>query len=199
MPIKMNEREYRSMMMAAVEEEGFRVSGYATTFDDPYTLYEDRDFILREVISHDALLEADMSDVIMQYDHQGRVFARTSNGTLEITPDAHGLNVNADLGGTDIGRGLFQEIKGGYTTKMSWAFVVDGEQWLSERAPDGRALETRTITRIRKVYDVSAVSLPANDATEISARSLADGAIERLKAERLKKLELRKRKMLMED
>lgn len=199
MPIKTNEREYRSMTMAAVEEEGFRVSGYATTFDDPYTLYEDRDFILREVISHDALLEADMSDVIMQYDHQGRVFARTSNGTLEITPDAHGLNVKADLGGTDIGRGLFQEIKGGYTTKMSWAFVVDGEQWLRERAPDGRALETRTITRIRKVYDVSAVSLPANDATEISARSLADGAIERLKAERLKKLELRKRKMLMED
>ena len=201
MPIKTNEREYRSMTMEAVDGEEFRVHGYATTFDDPYTLWEDRDIVIREIIDHDALAEADVSDVIMQYDHHGRVFARTSNGTLTITPDAHGLATDADLGGTDLGRGLFQEIKGGYTTKMSWAFVVadGGDEWKSETAPDGRSLETRTIKRIRKVYDVSAVSLPANDATEISARSLADGVIERLAEERRKELELRKRKMLLED
>lgn len=199
MPVKTNEREYRSMIMEAVEGEEFRVSGYATTFDDPYVLYEDRDIVVREVIDHDALMSADTSDVIMQYDHEGRVFARTSNGTLEITPDAHGLAVSADLGGTDLGRGLFQEIKGGYTTKMSWAFAVERDEWKSEIAPDGRDLETRTIKSVKKVYDVSAVSLPANDATEISARSLADGAIQRLAAERLKELEIRKRKMLLEE
>ena len=198
MPIK-SDRQYRSAVEFVPGNEEYIVEGYATTFNDPYVMYSYEGIDYKESIDRRALDGADMTDVIMQYDHQGRVFARTSNGTLEITPDAHGLNVNADLGGTDIGRGLFQEIKGGYTTKMSWAFVVDGENWLSERAPDGRSLETRTITRIRKVYDVSAVSLPANDATEISARSLADGAIERLKAERLKQLELRKRKMLMED
>lgn len=198
MPIR-NEREYRSMIMNAVEDAEYKVRGYATTFDDPYVLYEDRDIVLREVIAHDALDGADMSDLIMQYDHQGRVFARTSNGTLTTTPDAHGLAIEADLGGTDLGRGLYQEIKGGYTNKMSWAFTVDAEEWTSDRAADGRSLETRTIKRVKKVYDVSAVSLPANDATEISARSLADGAIERLKAERLEELEMRKRKMLLED
>lgn len=199
MPIKLNDREYRSMTMTAVEDEETRVRGYATTFDDPYILYEDEDLVLREIVDHDALMDADMSDVIMQYDHEGRVFARTSNGTLTITPDAHGLAIEADLGGTDLGRGLFQEIKGGYTTKMSWAFTVGADEWVSEKAPDGRDLETRTIKRVKKVYDVSAVSLPANDATDISARNLTDGVIERIRAERLEALELRKRKMLMEE
>ena len=198
MPFK-NDREYRSMTMTAVENEDTKVRGYATTFDDPYVLYSNNDIVLREIIDHDALNNADMSDVIMQYDHEGRVFARTSNGTLTIEPDAHGLAIEADLSGTEIGRELYQEIKGGYTTKMSWAFVVDRDEWSSEKAPDGRDLETRTIKAVRKVYDVSAVSLPANDATEISARSLTDGVIKRLEAERLEALELRKRKMLLEE
>ena len=198
MPFK-NDREYRSMTMTAVENEDTKVRGYATTFDDPYVLYSDNDIVLREIIDHDALNNADMSDVIMQYDHEGRVFARTSNGTLSIEPDAHGLAIEADLSGTELGRELFREIKGGYTTKMSWAFVVDRDEWTSEKAPDGRDLETRTIKSVRKVYDVSAVSLPANDATEISARSLTDGVIKRLEAERLEALELRKRKMLLEE
>lgn len=198
MPFK-NDREYRSMTMAPVEDEETKVRGYATTFDDPYVLWEDRDLVLREIIDHDALMNADLSDVIFQYDHEGRVFARTSNGTLTITPDARGLAIEADLSGTEIGRELYQEIKGGYTTKMSWAFVVDADEWTSEKAPDGRDLETRTIKSVRKVYDVSAVSLPANDATEISARSLTDGVIKRLEAERLEALELRKRKILLEE
>ena len=198
MPFK-NDREYRSMTMTAVENEDTKVRGYATTFDDPYVLYSDKDIVLREIIDHDALNNADMSDVIMQYDHEGRVFARTSNGTLSIEPDAHGLAIEADLSGTEIGRELYQEIKGGCTTKMSWAFVVDRDEWTSEKAPDGRDLETRTIKSVRKVYDVSAVSLPANDATEISARSLTDGVIKRLEAERLEALELRKRKLLLEE
>lgn len=198
MPFK-NDREYRSMTMTAVENEDTKVRGYATTFDDPYVLYSDKDIVLREIIDHDALNNADLGDVIFQYDHEGRVFARTSNGTLSIEPDAHGLAIEADLSGTEIGRELYQEIKGGYTTKMSWAFVVDREEWTSEKAPDGRDLETRTIKSVRKVYDVSAVSLPANDATEISARSLTDGVIKRLEAERLEALELRKRKMLLEE
>jgi len=200
MPVK-SDREYRSMTMAAAEEGDYIVRGYATTFDDPYVLYEDKDVILREIIDHDALRDADMSDVIMQYDHEGRVFARTSNDTLIVDPDAHGLAMEARLGGTSLGRGLFEEIKGGYTTKMSWAFTVNRErdEWKTETAPDGRQLETRIIHSVRKVYDVSAVSLPANDATEISARNLADGVIERVRAERLEALALRKRKMLLED
>lgn len=198
MPVK-SDREYRAMSMAATDDHIVR--GYATTFDDPYTLYEDNDIVLKEIIDRSALDGADLSDVIMQYDHEGRVFARTSNNTLTVEPDAHGLAMEANLSGTSLGRGLFEEIKGGYTTKMSWGFSVnrDRDEWSSEALADGRVQETRRIMSVRKVYDVSAVSLPANDATEISARSIADGAIQRLAAERLKELELRKRKMLMEE
>lgn len=198
MPFK-SDREYRSMTMSAVEGQEYKVHGYATTFDDPYVLWEDRDIVVREIIDHDALLNADMSDVIMQVNHEGRVFARNSNDTLSLVPDAHGLGVEAYLGGTDLGRGVFQDIAGGYMTKMSWAFTVERDEWKSEQAPDGRQLETRTIKAVKKIYDVSVVSIPANDATEISARNLADGVIERVKAERLEALELRKRKMLLED
>lgn len=200
MPVK-NDREYRSMTLASLEEKDYRVGGYATTFDDPYVLYEDKEMVLREIISKDALADADMSDIILQFDHEGKVYARTSNNTLAVAPDARGLNIEADLSGTAIGRELYEEIKGGYITKMSWGFSVNKErdEWKSETAPDGRALETRIIHSVRKVYDVSAVSLPANDATEISARSLADGVIERLAAERLKEVEMKKLKMLLED
>ena len=198
MPFK-SDREYRSMTMSAVEGQEYKVHGYATTFDDPYVLWEDRDIVVREIIDHDALLNADMSDVIMQVNHEGRVFARNSNDTLSLVPDAHGLGVEAYLGGPDLGRGVFQDIAGGYMTKMSWAFTVERDEWKSEQAPDGRSLETRTIKAVKKIYDVSVVSIPANDATEISARNLADGVIERVKAERLEALELRKRKMLLED
>ena len=196
MPLK-NDREYRAMVMEPVEEEEYKVRGYATTFDVPYTLWEDKEFVLREVISSKALEGADMSDVIMQYNHEGRVFARTSNGSLVLVPDGHGLGIEADLGGTDLGRALYQEIKGGYTNKMSWAFVVEEDAW-AEEAMEDKTLETRTITKIRKVYDVSAVSLPANDATEISARNLADGVIERVKAERLERQKLEQRKKDLE-
>ena len=201
MPVKLNDREYRAMTMAAVEDQDMTVRGYATTFGSPYTLYEDKDMILQEVIDRDALKDTDMSDIIMQYDHEGRVFARTSNNTLTVTPDDHGLAVEADLGGTDLGRGLFQEIKGGYTNKMSWGFSVnkDKDEWRSETAPDGRSLETRVIKSVRKLYDVSAVSLPANDATEISARNLADGVIERVKAERLEAMKIEERRNALKE
>jgi len=130
-----------------------------------------------------------MSDVIMQYDHQGRVFARNSNGTLEINTDDHGLFMSADLSGTEIGRQLFEEIKGGYTNKMSFGFTVDEDKReVTENRENGTVDVLRTITKIRKLYDVSAVSLPANDGTEISARSYCDGVIAELEAERLKRV-----------
>lgn len=206
MPIK-SEREYRDMTLAVVEvdddqeqeERDMVVRGYASTFNEPYVLYEGDDFIYQEQVDRDAFSGTDMSDVILQYDHEGRVFARTSNNTLTVTTDDHGLLIEADLGGTEIGRNLFEEIKGGYTNKMSFGFVVDGDNEERSEASDGRLLITRTITHVRKLYDVSAVSIPANDATSISVRNLTNGVIEQIQAERLeaKELELKKRKLLM--
>ena len=201
-----NDREYRDMTMEirsaetedVEQEERKVVTGYASTFNEPYTLYENDDWRFDEVVDARAFDNTDMSDVIMQYDHEGRVFARISNNTLTVTPDERGLLIEADLGGTELGRQLFEEIRGGYTNKMSFGFTVDGEEVRDTKAPDGKALTVRTITSVRKLYDVSAVSLPANDATSISVRTLTDGEIERIQAERLEaeKLELRRRKLL---
>lgn len=185
MPVR-SDREYRNMVIEVKEgSEDMIVEGYACTFNEPYKLYDDGSFRVFEQVDPHAFDEADMSDVIMQYDHQGRVFARMSNKTLTAMPDAHGLHINANLGGTAIGRQLYEEIKGGYTDKMSFGFTVSGEAWEDSKADDGVTESLRTITKIRKLYDVSAVSLPANDQTSISARSVSDGAIERIKAERL--------------
>jgi hypothetical protein len=202
-----SDREYRDMTMeirTAENEEATEerkvVKGYASTFNEPYTLFEDDSWRFNEVVDARAFDNTDMSDVIMQYDHEGRVFARMSNNTLTVVPDEKGLLIEADLGGTELGRQLFEEIRGGYTNKMSFGFTVDGEDYLDTKDADGKALTVRTITSVRKLYDVSAVSLPANDATSISVRTLTDGEIERIQAERLEaeKLELRRKKLMLE-
>lgn len=184
-------REYRYMTVevrAAEDDSKMIVEGYATTFNQPYTLFEGRYLRIIEQVAPTAFVECDMSDVIMQYDHEGRVFARNKNGTLELSVDSIGLKIRADLGGTDIGRQLYQEIKGGYTDKMSFSFKVEEDQkvYTTEHDKDFETC-TRTITKISKLYDVSAVSIPANDMTSISARRYADGVIEYIQAERLER------------
>ena len=175
-------REYRTMVMERnPDDQEYFVRGYATTFSQPYHLYtNEKGEEIREMVDPDAFVGTDMSDVIMQYDHEGRVFARLSNGTLMLDTDEHGLLVRAYLGGTVIGRNLYEEIKGGYTNKMSFGFTVKASKTV--RDGDGYL---RTIKSIGKLYDVSAVSLPANDYTEISARSHCEGVIAEIEAERL--------------
>ena len=180
-------REYRDMEMRAADDDGddYIVEGYATTFNEPYLLFSEPGYRVFEQVDRNAFDGCDMSDVIMQYDHEGRVFARMSNGTLTCTPTDRGLLTRALLGGTEIGRQLYDEIKGGYTTKMSFAFTVaEDERTIIENAETGEVEVTRTITRIGKLYDVSAVSLPANPATSIAARTYGEGVIAEVKAER---------------
>lgn len=183
-------RTYRNMQpmeaRATSEDSSEKiVEGYATTFNEPYLLYDFGDCRVFEQVDAHAFDECDMTDVILQYDHQGRVFARKSNGTLELTIDEHGLHTRANLGGTELGGQLYEEIKGGYTNKMSFGFrVSEDKQEIEEDYDNNITTVYRTITKISKLYDVSAVSLPANDATEISARNFCDGVIEEIKAER---------------
>ena len=184
MPVK-QDREYRALtaplsVQAAAKriDTEYYVEGYATTFDTPYLLYDIEGTKFYERIDAHALDGADMSDVIMQYDHEGRVFARQSNKTLVLIPDYKGLLIAADLGKTDLARGLYQDIDAGMITKMSWAFTVESEEY-------DRTTHTRTILKIKKVYDVSAVSIPANGDTEISARNFAHRSYEAEKQERL--------------
>ena len=204
---KNDNREYRNMVLEVISEERAEegederkvVAGYASTFNEPYILYQDDDLIYEEQVDSFAFDETDMNDVIMQYDHQGRVFARISNNTLKVQPDEKGLFIEADLGGTELGRQLYDEIRGGYTDKMSFGFIVDKDEELRTEAEDGRVRILRTITGISKLFDVSAVSIPANNGTSISVstRSRIDGAIEEMRAERLaaEELKLAKRRL----
>lgn len=189
MPVKEG-REYRDINInnfTAVDDGGYIVEGYATTFDDPY----DFGYNAKECISSRALDGADMSDVIFQFDHQGMVLARLRNNTLRIWCDEHGLKVRADLSKSEQGRNLYEAIKNGLVDRMSWAFTVAEDGW--EWDKDSRI---STITKVDKVFDVSAVSIPANDGTVIKARSYLDGVIEQEQQELLrsqKEEEMRKR------
>lgn len=145
----------------------YYVEGYATTFDQPYLLFEFGGQKYYERISSDALVGADMSDVIFQYNHEGKVLARQSNETLGIEADTHGLFVYADLSKSRAAQELYDEIKSGLVTKMSWGFTVREESFDKDTF-------TWTIHKINRVYDVSAVSIPANADTEIAARSRLD-------------------------
>lgn len=198
MPIK-SEREYRSMTMEVKEAENLDeriVQGYATTFNSPYELYRTNEYIVKEQVDRHAFDNCEMDDVIFQYDHQGRVFARKSNGTLDLMDDDNGLLIEADLGGTTIGRQLYEEIKGGYTTKMSFGFIVSDDT-IDEIRENGQNVILRTIKKISKLFDVSAVSLPANDQTSISARNFSDGVIAEVEAERLRVQEIENRKRIL--
>ena len=198
MPIK-NDREYRSLVVAPVDD--YIVEGDFSTYDQPYMLghYDEPGYHVEiwEQVRKGAFDKTDLSDVIMQYDHQGRVFARKSNNTLELELDET-PHMRAMLGGTEIGRQLYEEIKGGYTTKMSFGFTIRGDEIEHTEIEENGVLNVktlRTITDIGKLYDVSAVSLPANDQTDISARAFSEGVaeevLEEIKKAKAQEMEIR--------
>lgn len=180
-------REYRMMELRIqtpseeTEEKTYMVEGYASTFES-YKLatIEGEDFFER--IEPTAFDEADMSDVVFRIDHEGKVYARTSAGDLEVWTDDHGLANRADLGRTQKGKELFEDISAGHYPQMSFAFTVAEDHF-------DKATHTRIIDRIAKVFDVSPVSWPANPTTELSVatRAYLDGVIQEEIAERLER------------
>ena len=193
-------REYRNFPMVEVRKEGenepsFLVEGYASTFET-YVLFEDEGIEYKERILPEAFDNCDMSDVIFLKDHEGTVFARTKNNTLTLEVDKNGLLTKTDLSKTSASREMFEEIFTGMYSQMSFAFIVDDDEYNTTE-------HLRTIRHIKKIFDVSAVSFPANPTTDISVATRArfDGFIEQEKAERLakeeesRKLELAKLKL----
>lgn len=172
------DREYRNQGQFEVSEN-YSVEGYASTFER-YAMMEIDGVTYYEQIDRNAFDEADMSDVVFLRDHQGRVLARTKNGAVELSVDDHGLHQRTDLGLTGASKEMYEDIKAGNYSQMSFSFTV------GEDAYD-KDTRTRTILRIKKLYDISAVAFPANPYTEIglSARDYFNGVIEMEKAERL--------------
>lgn len=180
------DREYRSMELRIQkdeEEKSYKVEGYASTFDS-YVLFSEDGIDYSERIEPTAFDEADMTDVVFRIDHEGPVYARTSAGTVMIDIDEHGLHNVTDLSRTERSRSIFEEIAAGNYPQMSFAFVVDedGDEY-------DKKTHTRIIHRIRKVFDISPVSFPANPNTAISVstRDYFNGVIEAEKAERLER------------
>lgn len=168
MPVKKG-REYRALQDFSLvpregESDAYKVRGTAIVFDTPTCLFEVDGVKYYEVIDRHALDGCDLSDVIFNYNHGGKVVARLRNKTLTLTITDRGLDMGADLSGTAAGRDLYEEIDGGYVDKMSFSFVVRAAEY-------DAATHTRRITKIRKLYDVSAVDIPAYEETSLSARS----------------------------
>jgi HK97 family phage prohead protease len=166
------------------------VDGYAARYER-YLLWECDGRKTYERFERGCFANTDMSDVIMQFDHAGRVFARTTNNTLIVEPDDAGLFMAADLDKTELARGLYDDIDAGMITKMSWRFKV-GKYYVEY----DETTNERTIvhTEIPKIYDVSAVSIPANDNTEINARDFVHGVMEEIARSEVE-LENRRRKL----
>ena len=187
-----NERQIRSLDVLLPNAETKRINsdyyveGYAARFD-PYVLYELDDGPIYERFERDCFAGCDMSDIIFQLNHQGTVMARQSNGSLIVEVNERGLFVAADLGRTEAARRLYEEISTGMITKMSWGFFLGDYEYNTD---------SRTIIHhnVKKIFDVSAVSIPANQNTEINARSWADGVID-LAARSEAELEERRRRL----
>lgn len=162
------------------------VEGYAARYE-PYVLFEDEGGPVYERFERGCFDNCDMSDIIMQYDHTGKVMARTSNRSLIVEVTDEGLFVAADLGRTESARDLYADIQAGMVTKMSWRWKL-GTYYYDQ--------ETRTIVHktVKKIYDVAPVSIPANDDTEINARAWVDGEIAQA-ARREAELDERRRKL----
>ena len=178
MPVK-TDREYRAINNFGVtENEPYVVRGYASTFE-PYTLFSVDGVDYNERIERGAFAGADMRDVVFLFNHEGQVMARSKNGTLEVGEDEKGLWIRADLGTTARSKEMYDEMRSGLIDQMSFAFVVEpgGDRY-------DRDTHTRIIERVKKVYDVSAVTYPVNPDTTISARSFFDGEIKKELEER---------------
>lgn len=167
------------------EEQELYVEGYAVRFDSPTVLFEYGGTEYKEQIDRYAFDGALMEDVIFNYNHGGKVLARTRNDTLWLTVDDTGVFVRARLDGTEEGRKLYEEIAGGYIDRMSFAFTVR-EEGYDEKD------HLWTIQKVKRLYDVSAVDIPAYDDTSIAARR---AAVEDSQRARQAALALDKRKL----
>lgn len=158
----MKEKEIRKLdiqFRAEDTEDGkMEIKGYAAVFNSPET------YDYTEVIDSKAFDEADMSDVVLRYNHNDSfmVLARTRNKSLELSVDEKGLMIDATLQ-DDITehKNIYNAIKSGLIDKQSFAFTVEEDIYDYDT-------DTRTITKIGKLFDVSVVDQPFYNATDVS-------------------------------
>ena len=162
------------------------IEGYAAVFETETDLGW-----CKEIISRDAFNNCNMKDCVLKYNHNDNclILARTRNKSLELSVDNIGLKIRAVLIDTTQNRDIYKMIQARLLDKMSFAFSVRKQEWDYET-------DTRRITEIAQLFDVSVVDVPAYDATEIYARSKKEYEEEKEKYMK-EKLEKEKLKLLL--
>jgi HK97 family phage prohead protease len=165
-----NDRQYRNFkfqLREKTDDGKMIVTGNPIVFNQETVIWEYDGVQYKEVIDAKALDSCDMSDVVLNIDHKGKPAAKTKNETLTLDKRIDGLYIEADLSKNATGRELYEDINNKFYDKMSFAFTVEEDSY-------NRDTHTRTILKIAKLYDVSAVTFPAYEQTSISARSWAE-------------------------
>jgi len=178
-----DKREYRSFDFQTDE---MRATGKPVVFNSPEVMYRDGDLEYFERVDSRAFDGAQMDDVVLNVDHGGKPAAKTRNGTLKLEIRADGLYMDSDLSKNATGRELHEDIINGFYDKMSYAYTVAKESY-------DRKTRTRTIEKIDRLFDISAVTYPAYSRTSISARSIFEAEAERERAEALAREERQQR------
>jgi HK97 family phage prohead protease len=167
--------ELRTSEVRAAGDDALVVEGYASNFNVEYDLGYFKETVARGAF--DGVME---DDVRFLLNHTGAPLARTTNGTLELSVDDQGLKYRAALADTQDGRDLYKLIKRGDISQSSFAFTIEADEWSEDRS-------TRTITKVGKLLDTSAVTYPASPTASVYARNMAAAAqeVEELKEEQV--------------
>jgi len=169
------------------DDDGILVEGYAAIFNEE----TDIGGYFREKIEPGAFSEAiGRDDVVFLINHDGLPLARTRSGTLTLSEDDKGLKISTRLeeGDPDVAR-IVGKMKRGDLDKMSFAFWPDVQEW-----DDSGDIPLRTIKKA-SLHDVSIVTTPAYDGTEIGLRSLEAMRTEQIKENNRNAARLRRMRM----
>lgn len=163
----MSNKEIRAMETINTVDDSDKmiVEGYALRFNK---LSNDLGGFVEE-ISPEALKETDLSDVRCLIDHDSsKVLGRTTSETLELNVDDEGLHFRCELPDTTYANNLYTSIKRKDINQCSFGFILDEEDGDSFEKRDSDGLFKRTIRKIRSLFDVSIVTYPAYNDTDVA-------------------------------
>ena len=135
------------------------LTGVAVVFNQPADLGS-----IKEVIAPDALRGLDLNDIVLITNHDGgQIPLARSPKTLSLTVTEQGLEMSAELPDTEQARAVYEAVKRGDLSQMSFAFDIGAADYDEQT-------QTRTITQISKVYEISIVNYAAYTQTHVEAR-----------------------------
>lgn len=177
MPVRLF--ELRTKQGQPDEDEFVHIEGKAVAFDSETVLFKIDGIEYKEIIARGAFDEADISDVVVKYNHSDHFLAvaRTRNNTLELDVREDGVYVAIKIRKDNPnGMQFYKNVEEGLIDRMSFSFIIREESFDEKE-------HRWTVHKIEKVYDVAAVDFPAYDDTEIYAKRFGDAEALRAEAE----------------